>query len=89
MSAQLDAASGGTSEGGYTWFEVREIRCGCQFVPYTSCFETTTMDRGGYYVIATGAPGCEGSKLFASTGIDPAQCGSRVRVTGGVRHGER
>ena len=57
-------------------------RCGCSFQWFTECFLGTEMDAGGYYVVATGAPGCAKSKAFASVhlSIDEGVCGSIGRV---------
>lgn len=57
-------------------------RCGCSFQWFTECFLATEMDASGYYVVATGAPGCAKSKAFASVhlSIDEGQCGSIGQV---------
>jgi hypothetical protein len=57
-------------------------RCGCSFQWFTECFLGTEMNSDGYYVIATGAPGCEQSKAFenVSLNIDKGECGSIGQV---------
>jgi len=74
-------ATDGMRDGRREYVDVIDVsRCGCHFQPYTKCFFQTTMDADGYYVIATGVPGCEASTLFATSGVDPARTGSLGHV---------
>jgi hypothetical protein len=54
-------------------------RCGCHFSFYNECFLQTQFG-DGYYVIATGADGCQSSTLFSNVSIDPGRCGSQAHV---------
>jgi hypothetical protein len=62
-----------------------QLTCGCGFDQVGDCFLLTTRyEHGVYYVISTGAPGCDGTskfhQLFRERGLDPTRCGGVATI---------
>jgi len=80
------AASRGPSE----LIHVYEPLCGCVAEPIGHCFlvgSAVPYDSRGYFVVATGAPGCENAAYSGKPEVDASRCGSHAIVTpqGGSR----